>query len=503
MITKSCRILGLALIAAVCFTGSEIAAESPVSPLSPALIEDARQALKHAATVFREQVSVEGSYVWEVSPDLTFRAGEALTDDRQGWVQPPGTPAVGQAFLAAYEATGDVYYWQAALEAGRALAKTQLVSGGWNALMEFDPTRREAWCYRLDAGTCDAKGPRHDNRDRDGSLLDDDITQSALRFLIILDTLGDMAADGDMALIAEAAAYGLNRLLQDQYPNGAWPVRLDRRVSRKKIKAKIGEKARYPADWSRTYPGVDETEFFILNDHLMSNTIRTLLFAHQHYGDGRFLRSAIRGGDFLLAAQLPAPQSGWAHNYNSAMEPKWARKFEPPALASWETASTISVLMDLDHYTGLERFWQALEPAVAWLERVRIGNDLWSRFYELETDKPLYMTSDYVLTYDDGDLPAHYGFRDDFGIPALLAAYSARQAARGGPTARPRPLPDAKLAAEVEAIIGSLDAEGRWIEDDRMLSATFVDHVETLARAIALASGRRIRAHRLFLPSGS
>lgn len=468
------------------------------SPLPTELVDAAEQTLKRATTFFREHIAVEGSYAWGVSADMTFRRGEAETDDRQGWVQPPGTPSVGLVYVAAYEVTGDPYYKEAALSAGHALADTQLLSGGWHPLMEFEPERRKAWCYRREVTTCAAEGPRLDNHDRNASILDDDITQSAIRLLIVLDAL-----DRDTPIISDAASYGLENLSKSQYPNGAWPVNMDKRVGSDKRKAKVGDRARYPASWSRTYVEPSESEFFSLNDHLMSNVIRTMLIAHQYYGDDHFLQTAKLAGDFLLAAQMPPPQSGWAHLYNSAMEPIWGRKFEPPALASWETASTIDTLIDLYHDTGLERYWDALEPAVRWLESVRIGDNLWARFYELETDKPLYMTTDYELTYDDDDLPKHYGFQDDFGISAVLETYRAlREAKENGRTPLAEPLaPDPDLEAEVVRIVETLDDQGRWLEDDMIRSATFVDHVDTLVKALASASGRRHASDRSLLPA--
>ncbi|MDH3660201.1 MAG: pectate lyase [Alphaproteobacteria bacterium] len=488
---RSMRLASLVLGVAMSAAAGEGRAETP---LSDELVAAAERTLERAATYFRESVAVEGSYVWRVSSDLASRSGEAHTDAKQGWVQPPGTPAVGLAFAAAFEATGHPYYWGAALGAGLALADTQLLSGGWYPMIEFDPQRRKAWCYRRDMTKCDAKGPRHDNRDRDGTFLDDDITQSALRLLIALDVLGDHRHP----VISDAAAYGLDQLLEAQYPNGAWPVRLDRRVHDTEILAKPGDKARYPETWSKTYVKLEEPEFFALNDHLMSNAIRTLLLAHRSYGDGRFLEAATRAGDFLLVAQMPDPQPGWMQTYSSAMEPIWARKFEPPSLTSWETASTIDVLIDLHRYTGLERYWDATHAAVAWLERVQIGDDLWARFYELETDEPLYMTSDYTLTYQPDDLPKHYGFQDDFDIPRTLAAYY-RAVGDGGDRSSPNPT----SPAEIERIVEALDEEGRWLDDDWIESATFVENVETLSRALAAASGRRIKVGRLTAPFGN
>src|SRR6188768_2680321 len=67
--------------------------------------EQAVQALKKAATFFREQVSVEGAYLWRYSDDLALREGEDKATASQAWIQPPGTPTVGDAYLTAYERT--------------------------------------------------------------------------------------------------------------------------------------------------------------------------------------------------------------------------------------------------------------------------------------------------------------------------------------------------------------------------------------------------------------
>ena len=50
------------------------------------------------------------------------------------------------------------------------------------------------------------------------------------------------------------------------------------------------------------------------------------------------------------------------------MEPMWGRKFEPPAIASWETRRAIDALLDLYLHTGDERYREAAGRAVAWLE---------------------------------------------------------------------------------------------------------------------------------------
>ena len=478
---------------AILTVGATAAQEGSNQQVQNQLVAKAEATLRRAASFFRETISVRGSYVWAVSPDLSFRRGEAKTTPTQGWVQPPGTPSVGLAYVKAFQATGDPYYLEAAVDAARALAATQLVSGGWHAAIEFDEERKQIWCYRALSETCDKTGPRKDNRYRNASYIDDDITQSAIRLLILVDSL----VHGSDSLIGESVHYGLQKLIDTQYPNGAWPIRFDQRVSEQDIEARIGAKGRYPDAWSREFTDVPSPEFFVLNDHVLASMIRTLLLAHRHYGDGRYLQSAMRAGDFLLAAQMPEPQPAWSQVYNSSMEPIWGRKFEPPSVASWETASTIQVLLDLHAYTGQQRYLDAIEPAANWLEASKIGEGLWARFYELETNTPLYMTTEYQLTYKADDLPRHYGFQGRFDIPETLTAYRKMRdlTDRRGPANRG---PSTDISDEVQMIVAALDSEGRWLEDNMILSQVFVDNVDTLSLFIAAAKGRQIVVEELF-----
>src|SRR5689334_19007669 len=112
--------------------------------------DEASAALKKAVTFFREKVSAEGAYLWRYSEDLSLREGEEKATETMGWLQPPGTPAVGEAFLRAYERVNEKYLLDAAVETARALVKGQLHSGGWSEFIEMDPQKRKAYAYRVD-----------------------------------------------------------------------------------------------------------------------------------------------------------------------------------------------------------------------------------------------------------------------------------------------------------------------------------------------------------------
>jgi hypothetical protein len=176
--------------------------------------------------------------------------------------------------------------------------------------------------------------------------------------------------------------------------------------------------------------------------------------------------------------------------------PIWGRKFEPPAIASWESGTTIEALLELHLATGDRRYLEAIAPAAAWLERVRLPDGQWARFYELRTDRPLYMTRDYRLTYADDDTPTHYGFKGTFGLPAVLDAYQAI-AARGreawlarasAPVDRAAVV--AELAGPVESLVDALTPEGYWIDHEMIRSEAFIDHLDVLARYIAAVRER-------------
>src|SRR6266545_7102745 len=81
------------------------------------------------ATDYLTSISTEGGYLWRYSADLRERRGEEKATATQIWVQPPGTPSVGMAFLDAYTATKEERHLAAAQAAALALVRGQLESG--------------------------------------------------------------------------------------------------------------------------------------------------------------------------------------------------------------------------------------------------------------------------------------------------------------------------------------------------------------------------------------
>ena len=413
------------------------------------LATDALNTAKQATEFLTSHVSTEGGYLWRYSANLELREGEGVVDSQTVWVQPPGTPTVGSVFLRLYAATGDQQFLRAAHGAGDALRRGQMRSGGWQAMIEFDPQRRKRWAYRVDAPKPEAK---------DQSSLDDDKTQSALRFVMQL----DQALRFEDEAVHEMAMYALHALLTDgQFESGGFPQIWTERQGKKTHP----RAASYPAAWPRKYSGHNEYWYqATLNDNLAPDVIKTLLLAEQIYGDARYRRAATRLADFLLLAQMPDPQPAWAQQYNDKMQPIWARKFEPPAVTGGESQGVIATLMDFYEVSQNEKYLHPIPRALDYLERSELQDGRLARFYELKTNRPLYFTKQYELTYDDSDLPTHYGFKVASRVDSLRERYSELiQRKKTPPVQKPA---RANVGEDrIHTIVSSLDSRGFWLSD--------------------------------------
>jgi hypothetical protein len=435
----------------------------------------ARTTLAKTTTAFRS-ISTHGGYLWRYTPDLKQRWGESVATATQIWVQPPGTPEVGMAFLRAYEVTKDAQYLAAARDAASALVFGQLESGGWDYRIDFDVDAKTKWYRRADVGKVDPA------RRRNNTVLDDDNTQSAIRFLLkFVELTKDSREQRDQAA-RDALDYALAGLLKAQYPNGAFPqvyMGQPRNPAEHPLRRAV-----MPAD-PAALPKVKEYWFFYtFNDHCTRRCVTTLLEAHQKTARAEYLDAAKRCGDFILHAQLPEPQPVWAQQYDLEMRPAWARKFEPPSVCSSESAGIIRTLIDLHLATGEQKFLTPIPAALKWFDRSRIGVEKWARFYELGSNRPLYFTKDYQLVYRDDDLPTHYSFQGDYGVAEATDYYQqVMELGREGylrKQARPRKRNPDVLGPRAQVAIDALDPEGFWITGGEIRSATFIRNIEIL-----------------------
>ncbi|TPN69870.1 hypothetical protein FJ986_03650 [Mesorhizobium sp. B1-1-1] len=455
------------------------------APQSQPTVAEAREAIEAAGAYFRDHLGVAGTYVWKYSLDGQKRVGEGGTVPASvGWVQPPGTPAVGAAFLRIFEVTGDKQWLQSAQVVATALVKTQLESGGWFYKIETDPQKAATWCYRaLKVGGNICRDIK-DNPQRNETVLDDNNTQSVLNFLVWFD-LASGGSDPDVRSCIDRA---LHRLMRVQYPNGAFPVFFKGAAPGADVKA--AAKASIPASWSHEWQKPDRPPYFIVNDNLPRDMGRLFLNAYRTYHDPAYLKTAEKVGDFLLAAQLPAPQQGWAQGYDRSMQPVWGRRFEPPAVVSRETAGNIDYLIELNEQNRDARLLHAATTAATWLQAARLSDGSWARFYELNTNRPLYIDEGGQVTFDDMDLLKHYGMKTGAEIEPVFARLES--ATRGQRVSRQRlwisaadELSTGELNSKVRQLVDSQDTQGRWVEGRFIEGEDFVEGVFALARFIS------------------
>lgn len=441
---------------------------------------EVKAAMKKAASFYRSEVAFLGGYAWKWPKDMSIAKGEDHSSNTLIMIQPPGTPAMGLAYLRAYQVTGDKLFLQGAREAASALMWCQLASGGWNSDFDFNPQLARKYHYRRDIEAGDAdRGTRHAS-----TTLDDQKTQTALLFLL---ELAHEPACADDKPLHDALKFGLEGLLAAQAPNGGWPQHFSGPADAT-APVKAGA---FPKEWPRLWPNLDYRCYYTLNDGNILNVVRLLLRAHALEKDERYLKAARKAGDFLLLACLPQPQPAWAQQYNRDMEPVWARKFEPPAVSSSESAGAVRTLLDLWIATGDEKYLKPVKPALAWLQKSKLPDGQWARFYELETNKPLYCKKDtYELTYEDKDLPTHYGFKTDEDFVRDLEKLNADLATPREELLRKKESPDTAKswssqakgqAGKVAAALKSLDSKGRWIKDDHIDAGEFVKHFKAMS----------------------
>lgn len=393
------------------------------------LVIEAQGALLRGTRFFRT-ISTQGGYVYSYSVDLSERWGENKVEKSVIEVQAPGTPAVGSAYLRAFQVTGDTAYLEAAVEAGGALIKGQNRLGGWGHTIDFAKPFPDLVSF------------------------DDNQSQGAIRFLMALDQ------EVDQEDLGEAIGRALRMMIDSQQEHGGWPHQ-------------------YPHQGNYH-------DYATFNDGGINDCIAVLLEAHTRYAKPELLASLRKAARFLIVSQIAPPQPGWAQQYDEFLHPAWARAFEPPSVCPSVTLRNVHSLMDLYLHIGDRTYLEPIPDALAWVESVRMENGKWPRFAELGTNRPLYYDRGRIRvnSVEELSLERRTGYSYEVDLSGALASaqerfarvltYSASRragsAAIGAADTLPRlleregpPTPLPELAERVREIIDAQDAQGRWI----------------------------------------
>lgn len=282
-------------------------------------------------------------------------------------------------------------------EQGRAIAENLLLyqypSGGWPKNIDMAKSLTSAERAELE------------ERAHDDATIDNGATTTQIKFLARA-----YVATQEPRYRA-AAERGIDYLLAAQYPNGGWPQYFPLRKGyythitfNDDAMVKVLEVLKAVGEGSEPFSWVDDAR-------------------------REKARVAVTHGvDCILKCQIL--QSGkltaWcAQHDETTFAPAWARKFEPPSIASRESATIVSFLMSLPRPSP--EIVRAVDAAVAWFEKTPVHGirwiekptatgmerfaekdpaapDTWARFYELGTDRPIFMGRDSVVHYDVNEI---------------------------------------------------------------------------------------------------
>lgn len=483
--------------AMLCSNDAIVCSQSNVSPnwtqqshmqILESRVQTARL-LDRSVDSFVDAVSVNGGYVYHYELDaagsIARRWGEGEATDAQIWVQPPGTPTVGMALLRAYRTSGNKKHLEYAKNAGYALIDGQLKSGGWTSAIDFDLSGTRV------AGYLNRPGRR-----RDYSTLDDGTSQAAILLLMKLDQVLQFKDDR----IHRSVMIALEALLDAQFPGGSFPQVWNSLVEKRPKVQVASSNASYPSQsWNNVQRIKNYWDMPTLNDNVAGDVADVLIeadqiYKHPHYDSpteqspDRYRDALKRLGQFLVRAQLPAPQSGWAQQYDTKMHPIWARAFEPPAASSDETQEVISTLLRISSHLGDAQYLGPIEPAVEWLRSSRLPDGKLARFYELRTNRPMYMKRrgrNYSVTFDDSNLPSHYAWKITDKTEQLES--QLRRVQRGLSLSK-KPSA-AGIQTKATEAIEAIDDQGRWV-------STY--HGERLVGQPKMTEGTRYLSSKVF-----
>lgn len=247
-----------------------------------------------------------------------------------------------------------------------------------------------------------------------------------------LELLARVISAGDDPALRAAFERGFDYLLAAQYANGGWP------------------------QYFPLIPGY--YTHITYNDDAMVKVLAVLRDAAAGGEPYVFVDAARReraaaavgkGLACILHTQVKqnGRLTGWcAQHDETTFAPAWARNFEPPSLSGNESVGLVRFLMAEKQPSP--EIIAAVEGAVAWLESVQVtglrveetrgadgkldrravadpaGPVLWARFYELETNRPIYLGRDKVVHYDFNEIERErrggYGYLGTW--PATLLA---------------------------------------------------------------------------------
>lgn len=253
-------------------------------------------------------------------------------------------------------------------------------------------------------------------------------------------TFDNSATSGEMRLLAKAYNATKNQkyldsfnkaldlIITSQYPNGGWPQY-------------------YPL--SKQYH-----RHITFNDNCMVNIMMLLrditidkLFDFIDADRRLAAKSAFdKGIDCILKCQIKVNNNltVWCAQHDEIdLSPRPARSYEPASLSGGESYGILNLLMTIDNPSP--EVVNAVNAGIQWYSKSIIDNigfdrdqngdkivinstnapTQWARFYEIETNKPIFLSRDGIVKYNFNDIEADrrngYAWYGNWGSKAFKA----------------------------------------------------------------------------------
>lgn len=270
----------------------------------------------------------------------------------------------------------------------------QKENGGWEKNVDMALMLTQAERVKLAASKADISETTIDNRTT--------YPQIAYLAKVITASLLKPQPPNNFPKYKEAFTKGLDYLLSSQYENGGFPQFFPLK------------KGYYT--------------HITFNDDAMIGALAVLRDIANTKADYAFVDAERRGKAQAAVAKavplilkLQVESSGkktvWVQQYDeTTLKPAWARKFEPPCLTAGESVAIVRFLMQ---EKPTPEIIAAIEGAVKWFESSKLegirwervkgenavvkdkaAKPIWARFYEFETNKPIFIGRDSVIKYD-------------------------------------------------------------------------------------------------------
>ena len=302
------------------------------------------------------------------------------------------------------------------------VANWQVPTGGWVKTGDYSRGRK----------------PEDDHHDAwSFGTFDNDSTIYELRYLALVSTAADAAVPAErVAVWRESFFRGLDYVFASQYPNGGFP---------------------------QVYPLVGwYHDAITFNDDAMEHIVELLRDISGRKPEFAFVPATIateagrrveRGLQCILGSQLVGPDGHrtiWAQQIDAlTLKPCAARNFEPISECSLESSHLLRFLMTIPNPPPA--IVAAIEDGMKWFPLHAIHGmavnrddtkgtglvpragapDLWARFYEIGTGKPLFGDRDRTIHYLFGELSNErrkgYGWYQP-SIGSVFESYRAWQA---------------------------------------------------------------------------